>query len=57
MLDIICTRKEKIQVFLFFAIYKMMLKLFKSERTSGYRERVVSLETQTRTNEEKITVL
>jgi len=35
MLDIICTRKEKIRVFLFLAIYKMMLNIFKSERTCG----------------------
>ena len=34
MLDIICTRKEKITVFLFFEIYKMMLIIFKSENCS-----------------------
>ena len=34
MLDIICTRKEKTRVILFFAIYKMMLIIFKSENCS-----------------------
>ena len=33
MLDIICTRKEKTQVFLFFEIYKMVLIIFKSENS------------------------
>ena len=35
MLDIICTRKEKTRVILFFEIYKMMLIIFKSENC-GY---------------------
>ena len=35
----------------------MVLNIFKSERTCGYRETVVSLETQTRTTGEQITVL
>ena len=34
MLDIICTRKEKTLVILFFEIYKMMLIIFKSENCS-----------------------
>ena len=34
MLDIICTRKEKTQVILFFEIYKMVLIIFKSENCS-----------------------
>ena len=33
MLDIICTKKEKTRVFLFFKLYKMMLNIFKSEQT------------------------
>ena len=38
MLDIICSRKEKTRVFLYFNFYKMMLNIFKSERTCGARE-------------------
>ena len=34
MLDIICTRKEKTRVILFFEIYDMMLIIFKSENCS-----------------------
>ena len=34
MLDIICTRKEKTRVILFFEIYKMMLIIFKYENCS-----------------------
>ena len=34
MLDIICTRKEKIRVVLFFEIYKRMLIIFKYENCS-----------------------
>ena len=34
MLDIICTRKEKTRVILFFEIYKMVLIIFKSENCS-----------------------
>ena len=32
MLDIICARKEKIRVFLFFKLYKTVLNIFKSEK-------------------------
>ena len=38
MLDVICTRKEKIWVFLFFKLYKMVLNIIKSESTCGARE-------------------
>ena len=38
MLDIIWTRKENTRVFLFFKFYKMVLIIFKSERTYGARE-------------------
>ena len=38
MLDIICTKKEKTRVFLFFKLYKMVLNIIKSERTRGDRE-------------------
>ena len=34
MLDIICTRKEKTRVILFFEIYKIVLIVFKSENCS-----------------------
>ena len=34
MLDIICTRKEKTRVILFFEIYKMVLIILKSENCS-----------------------
>ena len=33
MLHIICTRKEKTRVFLFFKLYKMVSNILKSERT------------------------
>ena len=38
MLDIICTRKEKIRVFLFFKLYKTVLNIFKSERIRVIRK-------------------
>ena len=70
MLDSICTRKENTKVFLFFKLYKMMLNIFKFERTCVsrelpiwfrpppiVRERVVSPEAQTLTNGEQFTVL
>ena len=34
MLDIICTRKEKIRVFLFFELYKLVLIIIQSENCS-----------------------
>ena len=54
MLDIIYTKKRKNTVFLFSKLYKMVFKIFKSEMPEKMkvpREKVVSLETRTPTNE------
>jgi len=41
MLDIIYTKKEKIRVFLFSKLYKMMFKIFKSEMPYTKKKQVL----------------